>query len=98
MYFAIFGMLDCCPNEVRNRKALPGAGQVGGLAAHDFGDARLGGERRNDLDGSGIAGAEQHVRRAVQRLLGLPLGDACVRLRVDMGDDDLARRECRPWR
>ena len=64
-------------------------GELGRFAAHDLGDAGFGGERRGDLDRTGIAGAEQHVGIGVERLLHLGARDAGVGLRVGVGDDDL---------
>ena len=72
--------------------------QFGGFAAHDLRDAGFGGERRGDLDRAGIAGTEQDVGLAVERLLHLRARDAGIRLQIRMRDFELAAEQRRPWR
>ena len=72
------------------QELVAGLGQFGGFAAHDLGDAGFGGERRGDLHRTGIAGTEQHIGLAVERLLHLRAGDAGVGLRIGVGDFQLA--------
>ena len=71
------------------QELVAGPRQFRGFAAHDLGDAGFGRQRGRDLDRSRIAGTEQDVRFAIQRLLNLRARDAGVRLRIGVGDFDL---------
>ena len=65
----IGGMVCDWVREVRNKKRIALAGQIGGLAAHKLGHASRLGQRLIDDHGTGIDRAEHGEGMAIQRLL-----------------------------